>query len=245
MDEKTAELRDIFVEATGSETVTERQAEARGSLADAGGEDVAGVRELVERMRERYEFETDLDDDALVRVVRTFHAEGTEAGEAAAANATDVSGEDDGGGGGDGDGATDAADAADASEALADEDLDAALADALGVDPETAFAARMDLHLVRPADRDAPVPYDELRRRVVDGDADADVAAALGTDEDVVAHYRRVVEADLASTRANDRFRDGFEDRLTDSGLSASHARDAREDGLREATEDIETDVSL
>ena len=30
MDEKTAELRDLFVDATGSETVTERQEAARG-----------------------------------------------------------------------------------------------------------------------------------------------------------------------------------------------------------------------
>ena len=34
MDEKTAELRDIFIEATGSDTVTEQQSESRGSLAD-------------------------------------------------------------------------------------------------------------------------------------------------------------------------------------------------------------------
>jgi hypothetical protein len=210
MDDKTAELRDIFVEATGSDTVTERQAEERGSLADAG-DDVERVRELIERMRERYEFETDLDDDALVRLVREFHADGS---------GTDA----------DADGAG---------------DDDEALAAALDLDAGTVFAARMDLHLVRPADRDPPVEYGALRRRVVDGESDAAIASALGTDAAVVAHHRRVVEADLESTRANDRFRDGFEELLTDSALAASHARDAREDGLREATEDIETDVSL
>jgi hypothetical protein len=214
MDDKTAELRDIFVEATGSDTVTERQAEARGSLADDGDDDVERVRELVRRMRERYEFETDLDDDALVRLVREFYAEGT-----------------------------DGTDGTDGTNGV--EDADEALAAALDVDAEAVFTARMDLHLVRPADRDAPVEYEALRRRVVDGERDVAIASALDADPAVVAHYRRVVETDLESTRANDRFRDGFEAVLTDSELTGRHARDAREDGLREATEDIETDVSL
>jgi hypothetical protein len=43
----------------------------------------------------------------------------------------------------------------------------------------------------------------------------------------------------------NHRFRDAFADLLTDADLSARLAEDARRDGLEEATEDIETDVSL
>ena len=41
------------------------------------------------------------------------------------------------------------------------------------------------------------------------------------------------------------RFRDEFAELLTDEAISDRMAQDAREDGLREATEDMETDVSL
>ena len=67
MDEKTSDLRDIFVETTGSDTVTERQAESRGTLTDRDEAAVdERVRELVATMRERYDFSTDLDDATLL-----------------------------------------------------------------------------------------------------------------------------------------------------------------------------------
>lgn len=73
MDEKTAELRDIFVSVTESETVTERQEEARGSLAGDVPEDrEERVREVIGEMRERCVFDTDLDDEALVRVATGY-----------------------------------------------------------------------------------------------------------------------------------------------------------------------------
>jgi DNA-binding transcriptional ArsR family regulator len=86
MDEKTERLRDIFLSVADDATVTERQSAARGSLSDeaAGDDEVAAV---VARMRERYEFATDLDDDALVAVARGFYA-----GEADAAIARSVGG---------------------------------------------------------------------------------------------------------------------------------------------------------
>lgn len=196
MDDRTEELRDIFVDATGTGEVTERQRDARGSLLDDDGGD---VREVVERMRERYDFGTDLDDDALVRVAEGFFA-----------------------------GRDDAAVAAD-----------------LGVDPETVFRARMDLHLVGDADLDAPLPLDRLRSLVVEGADLDDCVAALDADRGTVARYRRVVAADVEATRANDRFRDAFAERLTDADLAGRLAGGVREDGLEEATEDIETDVSF
>jgi hypothetical protein len=170
MDDKTAELRDIFLDATGEETVTERQAESRGSLVDADDPKRvdARLRDLVGTMRERYDFETALPTDAYVRLVRGFY-----------------------------DGAS-----------------DAVLADALGVDPDTVVRARFDCHLVRDADRE-----------------DDDAAAARETERE--------------ATRANDRFRSEFADLLTDADLGDRLASDSREDGLREATEDIETDVSF
>lgn len=197
MDERSEELRDIFVETTGADEVTERQRDDRGSLLGDDA-DAAAVRAVVERMRDRHGFGTDLGDDALVRVAAGFF-----------------------------DGATDAALAAD-----------------LGVDRETVFRARMDLHLVREADRDAPFDLDALRDGVAEEADDAALAADLDADPATVARYRRVVESEAAARRVNHRFRDALADLLTDAPTDRL-ADDAREDGLREATEDIETDVSF
>jgi len=198
MDEKTEELRDIFLDTTGGDTVTERQEEGHGSLADEP-DAAERVAELVARMRERYEFDSGLPADDLVRVVRLYF-------EDAAA---------------------------------------AAIADDLAVDEATVFAARMDLHLVRESDREAPFDLPRLRSMHVDGVPAAERAAELDADEETVARYSRVVAADLESTRANDRFRDEFADLLAEQDLRGGHTEDAREDGLREAAEDIETNVSF
>jgi len=200
MDEKTAELRDIFLDATGEETVTERQAAARGSLVDAGDPEVIDARlgELVATMRDRYAFETDLDVDAYVRLIRGFY-----------------------------DGADDERLAAD-----------------LDCDPATVRRARLDCHLVRESDRDVDA-FAAIRERIVDGDATDAIAADLDCDAETVGRVRRIVDAERESTRANDRFRAAFADFLTDDDLAGRLASDSREDGLREATEDIETDVSL
>jgi len=199
MDEKTAELRDIFVETTGSEGVTERQEAARGSLLDGDGDVEAPLREVLATMRERYDFSTTLDDDALLDVVVGFHG-----------------------------GRSDDAVAAD-----------------LGVDADEVRTARLDLHLVADADCDAPFDFARLRARVHDDEDTDAIAAALDAEAADVERYRPVAAAVVASTRVNDRFRDAFSELLTDADLSTNHAADAREDGLREATEDIETDVSF
>ncbi|WP_435126583.1 conditioned medium-induced protein 4 [Halobaculum sp. D14] len=200
MDEKTAELREIFVDATGADTVTESQEETHGSLAEERGDAAERLGELVAMMRDRYEFDSSLGDDDLERVVRRYF---------------------------DGD------------------DDDDAIADALGVDADEVFDARMDLHLVRDADRDAPFDLDRLRSLHIEDAPMADRVDALDADEDAVAHFTAVVDADLESTRANDRFRDEFADLLDDADLQGGHTTEAHEDGLREATEDIETDVSF
>jgi hypothetical protein len=203
MDDKTAELRDIFIDATGSDTVTERQESERGSLADETDDVETRLRDVVAAMRDRYDFATDLDDDALLAVVRGFYA-----------------GRDD----------------------------DAVAAD-LDVDGEAVRTARFDLHLVDESDRDAPLDFAALRKRVREDGAgaatDAEIAADLGVDAEVVRRYRPVAAAEVASTRANDRFRDAFAELLTDADLEVRHAADAREDGLEDATEDIETNVSF
>ncbi|OYR42452.1 hypothetical protein [Halorubrum sp. Eb13] len=220
MDEKTAELRDIFVETTGSDTVTERQAESPGTLTDRDEAAVAErVRELVAAMRERYDFSTDLDDATYARIARGHFELDDDAAIAAALAEGDAA----------------ESDAVDASEPV-------------DVDPETVRDARFDLHLVRDADRevdDASFDYADLKSLTAEGRSIVDCAAALGADPDHVAKYARVARVDLTSTRANDRFRDELRDLLTDAEIEGNHAETAREDGLKEATEDIETDVSL
>ena len=205
MDEKTEELRDLFVDATGSETVTERQAESPGSLVDRDDDAVADrVAALVAAIRERYGFDSDLDDADYERVAVGF-----------------FDGED-----------------------------DAAIADTLGgsgsaVDARTVRDARFDLHLVADADRDAPFEYAALKRLLAADRSVEAAAAELDADAETVREFVPVARADLASTRVNDRFRDEFRTLLTDADIEDAHAATARDDGLREATEDIETDVSL
>jgi hypothetical protein len=201
MNERTEELRELFVETTGAEEVTADQEEGPGELSDAAAATDAReqVRELVERMRERYAFDSELDPAQLTEVVLGFHA---------------------------------------------DED-DVALAETLGVAEEDVFTARMDLHLLRAEDREAPFPFDELRELVVEDVPLAERAEQLDAEEATVERYSRVAEAELRSTRANHRFVDEFADLLTDADLSDSHAATARESGLAEAAEDIETNTQL
>ncbi|ERH06598.1 MAG: hypothetical protein J07HN4v3_02221 [Halonotius sp. J07HN4] len=199
MDEKTEELRDIFMETTDSSTVTETQSESPGSLTDSQEDVSERVTTLIERMRERYAFDTALDIDALSRVVRGFH----------------------------------------------DDETDETIADALDCDTETVRSARFDLHLVREADREASFEFDRLRQLLAEDVSVEERAERLDVTQDTVRRYSEVATADRRSTRANNRFRDEFAELLTDADLTNRLAADAHEDGLQEATEDMETDVSL
>jgi len=200
MDEKTEELRDIFVEVTDEKQVTESQAEERGSLVDADDADIEQrVLAVVDRMREQYDFRTDLDDEELCRVVEGFY-----------------------------DGADDEAIAAD-----------------LDVDTETAFRARMDLHLVD--DQDTAFPFDlgTLRReRGEEPDADA-LAAQFDADTATVERALAVADTQDAIRRVSQRFQSEFEDAIPDAALAVELTAAAQEDGLEEAAEDIETNTSF
>ncbi|MFA9515771.1 hypothetical protein ACERIT_00885 [Halopenitus sp. H-Gu1] len=215
MDEKTAELRDIFLDATGSETVTEDQETDRGSLTGRDDSTVSKrLSELIATMRDRYSFSTSLPEAAYERVVRA-HFEGT-------------------------DDATIAEDLATVPES-SDGELDAERS----ISAEDVFRVRMDLHLVSDADREFPVDPDVLKRLVLAGTPTEELAAELEIDLETARRCRRIVEADVESTRANHRFRDEFRELLTDADLEGSLAADAQEDGLKEAAEDIETNVSF
>jgi len=74
MNEKTEELRDIFTDVTdGEDTVTESQADTRGSLERDERSDEERLRSVVQQMRERYAFETPLSDDELLTIARGFY----------------------------------------------------------------------------------------------------------------------------------------------------------------------------
>ncbi|WP_255151193.1 conditioned medium-induced protein 4 [Halorarius halobius] len=198
MDEKTEELRDIFIDVTDEDTVTEEQADERGSLTGQDG-DADRVREVVAEMREATEFGTDLDDEALARVVRGFY-EG---------------------------------------------DSDTDIAEALDVSRSVVFRARMDLHLVRERDTDAPFTLADLREMLAaDMTVDA-MAEELDVSASTVRRYVRVVEAQNAARRVSHRFQSEFEDAFTDADLSANMTEEVKEDGLEDATEGMETDVSF
>jgi hypothetical protein len=75
MDDKTEELRDLFVDVTDEKAVTESQTEEPGSLTGTDTADVAEQLDVViERLRDRTAFETDLPNDTLRQVVRGFYS---------------------------------------------------------------------------------------------------------------------------------------------------------------------------
>ncbi|MFB6298070.1 MAG: conditioned medium-induced protein 4 [Salinirussus sp.] len=119
---------------------------------------------------------------------------------------------------------------------------DAAIADALGIDEATVFRARTDLHLLR--DDDAEPRLVAAVRTGSDGPS-VDEATPPGVDPAVVERARQVATAQAGARRHSDRFRLAFEDALVEAGLDEQLAADARADGLREAAEDIETELDL
>lgn len=202
MDEKTEELRDIFEEVTGEETVTETQEESPGTLAGENDEEVAErLAGVVARMREEYEFDTDLSDAEYARVVRAYY-EGEE---------------------------------------------DADIAEALEVDRRNVVRARLDVHLVRDEDRDAPFDLKRLRQLLNDDRGTSEIAEELDVSESTVRRYRRVVETETEIRSVSARYQADFEDVLTDAGISHDMTGDVKEDGLEDATEgaEAESDMSL
>lgn len=197
MDEKTEELRDIFVDITDEDTVTERQAESRGSLTgETSTEELAAI---VAEMREVCGFDTSLEDETLATVVERFYAG----------------------------------------------DTDGNIAEALDVDRRTVFRARLDLHLIREDDADAPFDFERFREFVAADGATRDIAEAFDVSESTVRRYRRVVDAQDEHRRVSGRFRSEFEDLIAAADLSQQLTTDVQEDGLDEATDGMETDVQF
>ncbi|NIB98071.1 conditioned medium-induced protein 4 [Halobacterium sp. R2-5] len=78
MDEKTEELRDIFVDVADDDTVTESQEDTHGSLASEADVE-ARLRETVAAMRKNLDFETSLSVDELTELVERFYGEDSDA----------------------------------------------------------------------------------------------------------------------------------------------------------------------
>lgn len=199
MDEKTQELRDIFMDVADDATVTERQEAARGSLAGEERDVEGRLREVVADMRAALGFDTALDDAALARVVHGFY-EG---------------------------------------------ESDTAIAEALDVARTTVFRARLDLHLVRERDTDAPFELADLRAALSEGRATDDIAADLDVSASTVRRYARVVEAQDAARRVSHRYRSAFEEVFPESNLSVNMTGDVKRDGLDDALDGMESNVSF
>ncbi|PSP54708.1 conditioned medium-induced protein 4 [Halobacteriales archaeon QS_1_67_19] len=200
MDEKTEELRDIFMDVTDESTVTEQQEETHGSLSSET-EVEERLEEVIGRMRDRYDFSTTLSDEELVTVVQGFYA-------------------------------------GDSDAEIARELGDASLS-------KTVSRARLDLHLLRDSDTDAPFDLDELRELLDDGTSIEECADALDVSESTVRRYQRIIETQEERRTVNDWFRDEFETVLQDRELSDRMTEGVREDGLDDATEGMETNVSF
>ncbi len=122
---------------------------------------------------------------------------------------------------------------------------DTAIADELDVSRREVVRARMDLHLVRDRDTDAPFDLDALRDHMATDRSTREIADELDVSESTVRRYRRVVDARTAARRVSHRYRSAFEDVLLEAEMSEQLTEDIAEDGLEEATEGTETNVSF
>ncbi len=200
MDEKTEELRDIFLSTTGEDTVTETQERGRGSLATEGDvrEQLQGV---IEGMRSKLGFETDLSDEDLVTVVEAYYA-------------------------------------GDSDTEIARELGDESMAKAVG-------RARLDLHIVRERDTDAPFDLEDLRGMLEADRTNEEMADELDVSEATVRRYRRVLETQQERRRVADWYRGEFESILQDRDLAERLTSSLSETGLEDATEGQEVDVDF
>jgi hypothetical protein len=217
MDEKTADLRDIFIETTGTETVTDEQQNDRGSLIDSDDTTVDDrLHAIITQIRNRFDDELSLSTETAALIARGFFNPqfNSEAGDD------------------------------NQWSRIADAQLAASIDDP-DIDSETVFAVRMSLHLITDADRKAPFDLDRLRSLRAEGMTATACADTLETTTETVNRLVRVIEAEAESRQVSHRFRASLANLLSDSALSERLATDARRDGLEPAIDDMETDVSL
>ena len=101
----------------------------------------------------------------------------------------------------------------------------------------------MDLHLVREGDTEG-FDVDAFRERLEAGADTAALAEAFDLPESVAERRRRTVETGIERRAVGDRFREAFDEIYLDADL-ASHTDEVTRDGLDEATEGMENDLSF
>lgn len=125
------------------------------------------------------------------------------------------------------------------------DDTDAAIARDLDISAKKVARARLDLHLLRDSDTDAPVDLDALRDALDADTSLTDIADDLGVSTSTVRRYRRVLDAQQEINRVNDRYRSEFRNLLADRELATRLTEDVHEDGLTDATAGQETNTQM
>ena len=198
MDEKTEHLRDLFVDVTAGDTVTEHQEESPGTLADDQSKEDR-LRALLEAMDDHYGLGDDVTHETMLTIARGFY----------------------------------------------DETPDDELAETVDRSSETVRRVRFALHLVRDGELDGPVPDEQVDQEL----STERSVSALATEYDAAEQaVRRQLAATRAASRmrqASHRFRDQWDELLGDADVADHMPDDVTEDGLREATEDIEVDTAF
>ncbi len=200
MDEKTKQLRELFMDVAGDTTITESQAAGRGTLQTATDVD-SKLRAVIALLLDSYDVRTSIPIDDLVVVVKRFY-----------------------------EGATDAEIATELE---------------VSVSPKTVSRARINLHLITDDDKHPSFDYAAFREDVLSGMPVDALAEAYDVSATTVSWYKLIVETEQERRLVGDRYRDEFARLLDDRDLSAQLTKEIRESGLRDATEDIETNVSF
>jgi len=89
MEEKTEELRELFLDVTDEETLTESQEEGRGSLAGESGPIDERIEAVIAQIDERFGVETPLSSEAECRLIKLFYAGESDAEIASALEVTE------------------------------------------------------------------------------------------------------------------------------------------------------------
>lgn len=123
-------------------------------------------------------------------------------------------------------------------------DRDTEIAVELGCSENTVVQARLDLHLIRDSEINGSFDIDTLRELLADQTPVSEIAATMGVEELIVKEYTRIVRTQSEIRRVNGMYTDKFEELLTDADLE-EHTEDVTDDGLDEATEGMESNVSF
>lgn len=112
-------------------------------------------------------------------------------------------------------------------------------------DPETVARARLDLHLVREAERPDEAATTHLREIEDETATAAAVADRLDRTESTVRRWLAIRETQAERRRVADRYRQAFESALGDRDIADRLTASLEQTGLEESLEDQEVDVDM